>query len=42
MNVSGNSYRSFPSTVMTIKVEPASPQGCHSILAMGAAAFVAW
>jgi hypothetical protein len=38
----GQSYRSFPSTVITMSVEPASPHGCHSILAMGAEAEEAW
>jgi hypothetical protein len=28
-------YRSFPSTVITNKVEPASPHGCHAIFAIG-------
>jgi hypothetical protein len=34
----GESHRSFPSTVITIRVEPASPHGCHSTLAIGAEA----
>jgi hypothetical protein len=31
-----NSYLSFPSTVITNNVDPASPHGCHSIFAIGA------
>jgi hypothetical protein len=38
----GKSHRSFPSTVITMSVEPASPQGCHSTLAIGAEAEDAW
>jgi hypothetical protein len=39
---SGRSYRSFPSSVITMSVDPASPHGCHSILAIGAEAEEAW
>jgi hypothetical protein len=35
-------HRSFPSTVITMSVEPASPHGCHSTLAKGAEAGDAW
>jgi hypothetical protein len=31
-----STYRSFPSIVITKRVDPASPQGCQSIFAMGA------
>src|SRR6266404_3962087 len=35
-------HRSFPSTVITISVEPASPHGCHWILAIGGEDEEAW
>lgn len=40
--ITDRSYLSFPSTVMTSRVDPASPQGCHSILAIGADEDDAW